>query len=157
MEAKNIERAKDSLGLLKTHTEELVSLFEEAVQVSGGLTVRELGEWKVLFKETREHFKEHKSKFGGFNVKLDFALVDRMVAEGHEHLDIGTTRLYADVRGFFDVDKGHEIPSAFKKVEVDQEALAAYCDQLLKDGQPLPKWVKRHLQPTVNTRRIKGG
>lgn len=152
-----MEQAKELVATIKDATEELISYFDETIQVAGTLELEELGEWKVLFKEIRDHFKEHKSKFGGFMKRLDFVLVDKMVAAGVEKMDIGKVRLYANMNSYPDVPKDQlaEVPKDLLKREVDRDQLKALCEKLLEDGQPLPPWVKVHLEPTVSTRKMK--
>lgn len=164
----NLKKAEKLAAKIFDSMEELVSYVEEAITVAATMNLDELAEWKLLLKALQDHYKMHKSKLGGFNVKLDFPLVDQLVQEGHEHYDVGNVRLYPDMRGFFDIDKGMmdefeqdeaELRKAGIKLfttSLDVKELTAYCEGLLRDGQPLPDWVKKHLQPTVKVRKIKG-
>jgi len=150
----SLQQAKKNFEKIEEATNELVSYFEEITQVAGGLSIEELAEWKLLFKRTREHFKTYKSKFGGFNQKLDFPFVDKMIDEQRENIEVDGTRLYPGMTGFFDVEKGNDIPEEFQKVEVDKTKLKKHCEKLLESGKPLPTWVKKHLQPEVRTRKM---
>lgn len=149
-----LDEAHDHLDELQRHFHELDSFLEETLQVADTLDVKELGKWKLLFKEAREFFKEQKGHLGGFQKKLDRALVNMMVDLGLTEMDVEGVRLYADMRGFFGVRKGFEDEAPMTR-EPDKTEVIAQCDAALKGGLPLPRWASEHIEPEVRTRRLK--
>lgn len=149
-----LDEAHDHLRGIVSHFDELSSHLEETLQVADTMDVKELGQWKLLFKEAREFFKANKGRLGGLQKRVDRSLVNMMVDLGLTEMDVEGVRLYADMRGFFGVKKGFEDEAPMERVPCEVE-VQAQCEEALREGKPLPRWAREHIEAEVKTRKLK--